>query len=215
MTGKSFALPFAFVLACALLPGSAFAQSEKTPEQTRHELHKEVETTIAHYKNTDPGIDRFFKKSAGYVVFPKVGKAGLIVGFGRGDGELFERGRVVGVATITVGTSSTSAASRAAFSIRMCCAVGTSTFPPMWPHFFSAASWSSKWTPAAPASIIALVSSNAWIGPPNPASASATIGAIHGRGEPPLPPLSLHSIWSARRSALFSRRTRAGTLFDG
>jgi lipid-binding SYLF domain-containing protein len=104
MTGKSFALPFAFVLACALLPGSAFAQSEKTPEQTRMELHKEVQSTIAHYKNTDPGIDRFFKKSAGYVVFPKVGKAGLIGGFGHGDGELFERGRVVGVASISVGT---------------------------------------------------------------------------------------------------------------
>jgi hypothetical protein len=33
--------------------------------------------------------------------------------------------------------------------------VGTSTLPPMWPHFFTLASWSSKCTPAAPASIIA------------------------------------------------------------
>src|SRR2546427_433898 len=54
--------------------------------------------------------------------------------------------------------------------------VGTTTFPPRWPHFFAAASWSSKCTPAAPASIIAFVISNAWSGPPNPASASATIG---------------------------------------
>jgi len=103
MTGKSFA----FILAFALLPGSAFAQTAetaKTPEQTRQELRKDVESTIAHYKNADPGIARFFKQSAGYVVFPKVGKAGYIVGFGRGDGELFEKGRVQGVATITVGT---------------------------------------------------------------------------------------------------------------
>ena len=55
--------------------------------------------------------------------------------------------------------------------------VGTSTLPPMWPHFFSDASWSSKCTPAAPASIIAFISSNALSGPPKPASASATIGA--------------------------------------
>ena len=55
--------------------------------------------------------------------------------------------------------------------------VGTSTLPPMWPHFFTAASWSSKCTPAAPASIIAFISSNALSTPPNPASASATIGA--------------------------------------
>jgi hypothetical protein len=32
--------------------------------------------------------------------------------------------------------------------------VGTSTLPPRWPHFFSEASWSSKWIPAAPASIV-------------------------------------------------------------
>ena len=38
-------------------------------------------------------------------------------------------------------------------------AIGTSTLPPRWPHFFSDASWSSKCTPAAPASIIARISS--------------------------------------------------------
>ena len=46
-------------------------------------------------------------------------------------------------ATSTVGTPATSAASRAAFSVRWNWAVGTSTLPPRWPHFFSAASWSS------------------------------------------------------------------------
>ena len=47
----------------------------------------------------------------------------------------------------------TSAASRAASRLRICAWVGISTLPPRWPHFFSDASWSSKWTPAAPASI--------------------------------------------------------------
>ena len=47
----------------------------------------------------------------------------------------------------------------------------------MWPHFFSLASWSSRCTPAAPASIIALINSKTLSGPPKPASASATIGA--------------------------------------
>ena len=57
------------------------------------------------------------------------------------------------------GTPHTSAARRAATSVRMNWLVGTSTLPPMWPHFFSLASWSSKWTPAAPASIIDFISS--------------------------------------------------------
>jgi len=43
----------------------------------------------------------------------------------------------------------------------------------MWPHFFAEDSWSSKWTPAAPASIICFISSNAFNTPPKPASASA------------------------------------------
>jgi hypothetical protein len=80
-------------------------------------------------------------------------------------------------ATSTVGTSITSAARRAATSVRMNCDVGTSTLPPMWPHFFSEASWSSKCTPEAPDSIMAFMSSYALSGPPKPASASAMMGA--------------------------------------
>ena len=61
--------------------------------------------------------------------------------------------------------------------MRTNCELGTSTLPPRWPHFFSLASWSSKCTPAAPASMNDFISSNAFSGPPKPASASATIGA--------------------------------------
>ena len=43
-------------------------------------------------------------------------------------------------AMTSVGTFRTSAARRAATSVRMKCPVGTSTFPPKWPHFFSEAS---------------------------------------------------------------------------
>ncbi len=105
----------------------------------------------------------------------------------------------------------TSAARRAAVRVRMNVLVGTSTLPPMWPHFFSDASWSSKCTPAAPASIIAFMSSKALSGPPNPASASATMGANQSKS--PLP--SMWWIWSARCSVLLMRRTTSGTLLTG
>ena len=75
---------------------------------------------------------------------------------------------------------------RAADRVRRNCDVGTNTLPPMWPHFFSAASWSSKWTPAAPASIMPFINSKPWIGPPKPASASATISAYQLVEWPPL-----------------------------
>ena len=77
----------------------------------------------------------------------------------------------------TVSTPHTSAASRAATSLVTNSLVGTRTFPPRWPHFFTEASWSSKCTPAAPASIMFFMISKACSGPPNPASASATSGA--------------------------------------
>ncbi len=82
----------------------------------------------------------------------------------------------------------------------------------MWPHFFSLASWSSKWTPAAPASIIAFISSKALSGPPKPASASARMGANQCA---PLSLPSACSIWSARCSDALMRLTTVGTLLTG
>lgn len=65
--------------------------------------------------------------------------------------------------------------------------------------------------PAAPAAIIALVSSKAFSGPPKPASASATIGASQSMEPSP----SLVAIWSARSRALLIRRTTWGTELTG
>src|SRR5207302_10718095 len=99
----------------------------------------------------------------------------------------------------------------AAFNVLTCCEVGISTLPPRWPHFLADDSWSSQCTPAAPASIIAFISSYALSTPPNPASASATIGANQSTSVVP----SDQVIWSARLSALLIRRTTAGTELAG
>jgi lipid-binding SYLF domain-containing protein len=93
------------VLACTLLPGLALAQKkEKDPAADRAQVHADVLKTIAGFKSTDPSIDKFFKSSTGYAVFARVGKAGFIVGGGAGDGELFEKGKVVGTAHIGMGS---------------------------------------------------------------------------------------------------------------
>ena len=94
--------------------------------------------------------------------------------------------------------------------VRMCCDVGTSTLPPMWPHFFSLASWSSQCTPAAPASII-------WphelVGVER--AAEAGLGVGDDRRHPVAVVAVPCSIWPARSSALLMRRTTAGTEFAG
>lgn len=92
-------------LAFALAPGLTLAQKkEKDPAAQRAEVHADVMKMIERYKKTDPGIGRFFKNSAGYAVFARVGKAGFIVGGGAGDGELFEKGKVVGFVSVGFGT---------------------------------------------------------------------------------------------------------------
>ena len=53
---------------------------------TSDKLELDVKRAILEIKQRDPGIQRFFDGSAGYAVFPSVGKGGLIIGgaFGRG-----------------------------------------------------------------------------------------------------------------------------------
>ena len=48
----------------------------------------------------DPSISRFFDESAGYVIFPNVGKGGLIIGGAAGNGVVYEGGTAVGMAKL-------------------------------------------------------------------------------------------------------------------
>ncbi len=105
MIRKLFSFSTALLLAAALLPGTAAAQKkEKDPAAQRAEVHADVVKIIDSYKKTDPGIDKFFKSAVGYAVFPRVGKAGFIVGGGAGDGEVFEKGKVVGFVSVGFGS---------------------------------------------------------------------------------------------------------------
>jgi lipid-binding SYLF domain-containing protein len=100
-------LPLAAVFCFAQLTASpeALAQSKnRTPVDQRALLSKDVPVTIATYRKTDPDIERFFKESVGYVVFPRIGKVGFIVAGGHGTGEVDEGGKLLGTATITIAT---------------------------------------------------------------------------------------------------------------
>ena len=43
----------------------------------------------------------FFREAAGFAVFPNIAKAGLGIGGARGNGEVFEDGKVIGSTTVT------------------------------------------------------------------------------------------------------------------
>ena len=49
---------------------------------------------------TNSGLESFFNNSAGYVIFPNVGKGGFIIGGASGNGVVYENGEVIGMADL-------------------------------------------------------------------------------------------------------------------
>jgi lipid-binding SYLF domain-containing protein len=60
----------------------------------------------ASFLKTDPSMENLFKHSAGYVIFPNVGKGAVGIGGAAGKGAVHEKGEMVGTASmaqLTVG----------------------------------------------------------------------------------------------------------------
>ena len=85
-----------------VVSGSSLAQ-----DKTDHNLKTKDEKVIndaqdakAKLLKEDPSLSRFFENSAGYVIFPNVGKGGLIIGGEAGNGAVYEGGKLVGMAKL-------------------------------------------------------------------------------------------------------------------
>ncbi len=61
----------------------------------------EIAQTIANFKNNDPGLKTYFTKAYGYAVFPTIGKGAIGIGGAYGSGEVFEKGRLIGTASLS------------------------------------------------------------------------------------------------------------------
>jgi lipid-binding SYLF domain-containing protein len=61
----------------------------------------DAKDAIAQFKKSDPIINRIFETAHGYVVFPNVGKGGLGVGGAAGNGAVYEKGVLVGMAKLS------------------------------------------------------------------------------------------------------------------
>jgi lipid-binding SYLF domain-containing protein len=72
--------------------------------QAAEDLRSESQQAIANFKKADSSLPTFFNESAGYAVFPSVGKGGLIVGGAHGKGLVYEKNKVIGQATMTQAT---------------------------------------------------------------------------------------------------------------
>lgn len=79
---------------------------EKEKAENQGVADQDVAETIAAFKNKDPGMQVFFDKAHGYVVFPTVGKGAYVVGGAYGKGRVYRKGKPIGTSKliqVTVG----------------------------------------------------------------------------------------------------------------
>jgi lipid-binding SYLF domain-containing protein len=86
--------------AVAALLVSGCATAPKSTEG-KAELTGKAQTALDRAVKSDPGLTKFVKESAGYAVFPTVGKGAIGVGGAYGHGELYKAGQLDGYCTLT------------------------------------------------------------------------------------------------------------------
>ncbi|XOV70328.1 MAG: YSC84-related protein [Verrucomicrobiota bacterium] len=59
-------------------------------------MEEQIKATIERFKEKDPSLEKRFKESVGYAIFPKVYKGGIGIGGAIGDGQVIEKGKHVG-----------------------------------------------------------------------------------------------------------------------
>lgn len=85
------------LLLLLLFSVAALAQSE---EKKKEVIAESKEAKVA-FLEKDEGMSKLFESSYGYVIFPNVGKGGLVVGGGGGNGVAYEQGKMIGMAKLT------------------------------------------------------------------------------------------------------------------
>ena len=61
----------------------------------------EVKTSLAEFERASPAIKEIIKNAYGYAVFPTVAKGAIGIGGAHGDGLVYERGKLIGSATVS------------------------------------------------------------------------------------------------------------------
>jgi lipid-binding SYLF domain-containing protein len=88
----------------ALLASTLACNTAPKNEAKRDALVANADAALAAMKADDPSFDDFLDRAYGHVVFPEVGKGGLIVGGAYGRGVVYEAGKMIGYADITQAT---------------------------------------------------------------------------------------------------------------
>ncbi|GLU43441.1 lipid-binding SYLF domain-containing protein [Allomuricauda sp. NBRC 101325] len=86
----------AIAFMAVLLVGTvAMAQNSKDKK-----LMEDAKKAKSSLLEAAPNLDGFFDNSAGYVIFPNVGKGGFIIGGASGNGVVYDKGTAIGMADL-------------------------------------------------------------------------------------------------------------------
>jgi lipid-binding SYLF domain-containing protein len=88
-------------LAAVLFAGCG---STTPKESEKPAFDAEVQAAIHEFKTNDPGIKKFFDSSAGYAIFPSIGKGAVGVGGAHGRGYVYKKGELAGYTRMTQAT---------------------------------------------------------------------------------------------------------------
>jgi lipid-binding SYLF domain-containing protein len=89
--------------ALAMMMGIGCATKPSTASGQRN-LEARAQATLRDMRARDPGLDNVIAGSTGYVVFPEIGKGGVVVGAAYGRGVLFEGGQPTGFVELNQGS---------------------------------------------------------------------------------------------------------------
>jgi lipid-binding SYLF domain-containing protein len=79
-------------------------QTAPKNDSARANLLDDAQASLKRFERSDTSIPQVLDRSAGYAVFPDVGKGGFIVGGGYGKGVVYDRSRAIGYADISEAT---------------------------------------------------------------------------------------------------------------
>lgn len=94
----------ASLVASIALTGCDSSASHRTTESPNTSLEAAATASVARFKETEPGLKSYFDSAAAYVVFPEIGKGGLVFGGAGGDGVLYEHGEATHYVTLSAGS---------------------------------------------------------------------------------------------------------------
>lgn len=90
---KLFALGSVIIFSLGASPAIAKGWNPNLEEKAQH--------TIEAFKEKHAKFEAYFEESYAYVVFPSVGKGGIVLGAAHGKGIVFEKGQSIGKAKVT------------------------------------------------------------------------------------------------------------------